>query len=568
MSFSCRFALALAALSSLAAASAAPLPSSYSLADANLVVAVKNQGVLGTCWSFSSSTVFESSLIHAGFLTPEQASNYTSEWDMATHDGVKLFLTAPYAGWGAFPQQAISYYVRGFGSWGVKRQLDPAGGGPVIRANDPLDAYPLGAANQGLNLRPYVPPPNQPLAPFRLMQAVEFIDTQDGGGKAPSKAFRDTIKQAILRYGALDTNMNAANLGGPTNTENLTYDTYAYTGKSLSIDHDVTIIGWNDSVPVYDNTGNLLGTGAWLIQNSWGTDWSKSKKAVSKPDGCFWLGYCDTAAVKYSCAFVTNRRGSISTTVLQNQIFYFMDTQAGSPAGTPTIAATKLTPQSQTKLLAIGLWTVADHSAVNLSVYGAWGATGPMGAPLTSMKNVMIPRRGYSEIPLRAPLDLTTGKSIYVVVDFGSNVDAPVAVDSLSMHLKDVPSFAGLSWVSSDGRHWTDLTSDASSQGIFFLKGILGRQKYRAGGATLSVTRLSASKTSGTSVTLRGVASNNTDEVLWRLGKNGRIHRASGVNAWKIQVNGLQPGSNVITIWPTTAIGVSTTPTRVLVSRT
>ena len=100
---------------------------------------------------------------------------------------------------------------------------------------------------------------------------------------------------------------------------------------------------------------------------------------------------------------MTERRGSISTTVLQNQIFYFMDTQAGSPAGSPTFAATKLTPQSQTKLLALALWTVADHSAVNLSIYGAWGVSGPIGAPrairpVSHPRTVSVRRRGERHV--------------------------------------------------------------------------------------------------------------------------------------------------------------------------
>jgi hypothetical protein len=554
---------------------ARPLPSSYSLADAGFMIPIKDQGVLGTCWTFSSSTVFETSLVRQGLLPVSAASNLTSEWDMAIHDGAFTDLVAPYNGWGGFPYEAIGYYTRGFGRWKLQGRNFLVGGGPVLRTGDPLNAYPLAAANNGLDLSPYVPPANQPLlSGYRLTQALEFVETDSGAarGKAPTRAFRDIVKHAILRYGALDTNMNAAFIYGPPfNTFNFKSDTYAYTGNSLAPDHDVTIIGWNDDVPVYDASGQLLGTGAWLIQNSWGKSFANSKKAVPKPDGCFWLGYCDTVATKYCCAMVPERRRGLSNVVLQNQFFFYANGLSGGfPAGTPTLAATKLVPQTDTKLLRVGLWTVADRCAVDIRIYGGWGTRGPVGAPLTELRDILIPTRGYSEVPLLAPLWLTTGRPIYVVVDFGANLDYPAALDNKSLAVKDILNFDNLSWVSKDGRHWEDLFADAGQKekGIWILKGILGRDRARPTSATLSVTSVRAPLvTSDSSLKLRGVNSYNTERVLWRLGK-GRVRAAKGGTlAWQITVRGLKPGKNVVSIWPTTATGVATSPVKVTIVR-
>jgi hypothetical protein len=545
----------------------AEIPSSYSLADANLLTPVKNQSVLGTCWAFSSTTVFESTLVRAGRLTPEVAGNYLSEWDLATHNGIVLSLNSPYGGWGAGPEPAIAYFTRGFGLWKVKRISEAAGGGPVLTANDPLNVYPLAAQNQGINLRPFLPPAGQPLAPFRLTQAIEFVDTEDGPGKRPSAAFLQTIKQAILTYGALVTNME-----WDDRSYNSHYDTFAYTGGSLNTDHDVTIAGWNDAVPVYDKDGRQIGTGAWLIQNSWGTDWGKSKLAGTKPDGYFWLGYADTAAIKYSCAFVTAPRGTVSSVVLQNQLFYNQsqnnrDEQAGFKVGTKSIAASKLTAQSQTKLLALGVWTLNDRTPLDVSIYGGWGAQGPVGAPLAVRRNVLVPLRGYNEIPLGRPLDLATGQTIYVVVDFGARFHQPIAIDKQTLALRDEPTFSGLSWMSPDGVNWIDLATNGDNRGIFFLKGVLGREKYRADGAVLAVKHSPDTVSANGTASVRGIASSNTRAVFWRLGKDGKVRRATGRTAWKIAVNGLQPGRNVLLIWPTSATGVATTPTRVVITQ-
>ena len=570
MSLRCICAIVVLASSILPAAFARKLPSSYSLANHGYMIPIKNQGALGTCWSFSSTTVFETSLVREGLLSVDQASNITSDWDMAVHAGEKVSFTPPYKNWGAFPQNAIGYLTRGFGRWKLADFKNPVGGGPVLTTNSPQNAFPLAAGNNGLDLAPYAPPANQQLLPFRLVQVLEFVDTVDGNGKPPSAGFRDRLKEAILEHGALDTNMNANNLTGATNTMNTKYDTYAYTGNSLGTDHDVTVIGWNDDVPVLDNTGRFLGKGAWLIQNSWGTDEFKAKDAVPKPRGCFWLGYCDTAALKYCCAYVTERRGGVSDTVLQNQIFNYggaNTTSAGSAPGKPTYAAEKLVAQTDTKLLAIGLWTAADDSAFDIDIYSAWGAGGPAGKRLARMHDVVAPNRGYVETPLPDSIFLAAGQPVYVVVNFGSHVGKPIALDTRALKI-DGADFHNITWTSSDGVHWQDLVGNGKADGVFIMKGIQGGKRVPRNGATLSVTSLSRPLvTAGTSATLRGVASSNTARVLWRLG-SGPMRRAAGsIATWKIIVHGLKAGRNVVSIWPATSTGVATKPVKVTITR-
>ncbi len=544
-------------------------PASYSLAQHNLVTPVKNQGQLGTCWAFSSTTVFESSLVRQKFLSPEAAGNFLSEWDLATHHGVNLSLTYPYNNWGGEPQYAIAYFTRGFGAWNIENVTAPAGGGPVRMINTPLNAYPLKEAAKKKDLTPYLTPGKQPLAPYRLVQAIEFVDPDNRAGHPIGPKFRRKIKQAILRYGALVTNMNANLLTGSGQTINPIYDTYAYTGDSLTTDHDVTIVGWNDAVPVYDKDGTLLGTGAWLIQNSWGTKFANSSQAVSKPAGYFWLGYCDTAAVKYCAAFVAAQRNNVSDTVLQNQIFYW-SAQAGAPKSSPTWAATRLVAPMQTKLAAIGLWTLGERCTVDLRIYQDGGPKGPAGSLLSVMKDVLLPERGYAEIPLSATLPLQTGEPLYIVVKFHAGIDRPVGVDTRSLLRAGLKNASHLSWVSLDGRHWSDLAGkNEKHPGIFFLKGILGNARdARTGSAVAQVTRVRQPlRTKKSFHILRGIASFNTTEVFYRLGSNGPVRSAQGTTAWTARVRGLQPGRNVVHIWPAAATGVSPKPLRVVILR-
>jgi hypothetical protein len=119
--------------------------------------------------------------------------------------------------------------------------------------------------------------------------------------------------------------------------------------------------------------------------------------------------------------------------------------------------------------------------------------------------------------------------------------------------------------MSSDGANWSDLATNGDNRGIFFFKGIQGREKYRINGAVLSVTHSPGTVSAGGTAIVRGIASNNATAVLWRVGKSGKVRRAQGRTAWKIVANGLPRGTNVLYLWPVAARGVATTPTRVAI---
>ncbi len=120
-----------------------------------------------------------------------------------------------------------------------------------------------------------------------------------GGNKATENEAED-IKQAVMSYGAVGASMYHS--GGTTGNNGISTDdyreeTFAYYhsgGETSSVtngpqtNHGVLIVGWDDnfSKSRFKEGHQPTSDGAWLVKNSWGTDYGDS--------GYFWISYEDT----------------------------------------------------------------------------------------------------------------------------------------------------------------------------------------------------------------------------------------------------------------------------------
>jgi C1A family cysteine protease len=92
-----------------------------------------------------------------------------------------------------------------------------------------------------------------------------FADGSQGDGVTPTPA----IKAAIMQYGAVGIAIAADDA-----FSNISPGTVFDSTTSAGIDHDVILVGWDDS------KGR---NGAWKLRNSWGTSWCDG--------GYCWIGY-------------------------------------------------------------------------------------------------------------------------------------------------------------------------------------------------------------------------------------------------------------------------------------
>lgn len=427
----------------------ADFPSSYNLVDHDLVTRVEDQGDVGDCWAFASTTTFESAVLKSGLETNPYSPNVQlSQWHLATRSGITPVLTPTfvegrptYEGWGGNFELSIGYYTRGQGSWNSPAS-DPTipqlGGGAVRLSSSTLNDYPLEAAESGLDLTPYVPPVQQPV-PYGVRNAYLI---NKGDYSAATQVNR--IKTAITNYGAVGTLIYMdQSLVDPTT------HTYIYTGSD-AVDHAVTIVGWDDTKVVSGATSN----GAWLIQNSWGDDWAES--------GYFWISYEDTHAGKTSnMALEVMSMDGYSETVLQNQLFYADEGLQLDDTTTMQLASI-LTSSEAGVLDGIGIVTHEDALTVTISIYVSWDNVNNIPSTLLPDYTVTteIDLAGYHLVNLEEDYAYLAGQEIVVVVTYDGDV---FYYDDNSKVV------AGVSYVF-DGENWVDVAT-LETPGTLFLKG-------------------------------------------------------------------------------------------------
>ncbi|MCR5413470.1 MAG: hypothetical protein K6F50_01920 [Kiritimatiellae bacterium] len=196
------------------------LPACWNSASNGWVTSVKDQKDLGNCWSFATLAAIETQLLKSG----------RGEYDFSEKNLAKLSAMSGYGGNGAYANSAAGYLLR----WS----------GPVAEADDPyVGTYAEWDAT------------DSPALPSELhIQDIVWIPALDG-----TEERRAELKRAILDYGAIATSMYWNDY---YSSSNKTY--YYYTGSDLN--HLITVVGWDDTIPKTCFKKPPASDGAWIIK--------------------------------------------------------------------------------------------------------------------------------------------------------------------------------------------------------------------------------------------------------------------------------------------------------------
>jgi hypothetical protein len=553
--FSSRSRLAVAAAVAVllsAAVHAQGLPTSYDLRSVTVsgstrswISSIQDQGQFGDCWTFASAAAMDSSLLRQGILpaTATPPAPVVSSWALSTANGAPESLIGPDYGhsahdWGGFEFQAMAYVTRGQGTWPIPGTVASStttvslmGGGPLaIAGTSSPYAFPEVFVNGPLpaNIGFLIPATGQP--PAFGTTAVTMLDQGAAGNVAlptPSGTVTigsgsyatylfdqgaldpqvQTVKQAILATGAVTTSMNVVydyffQTGTTAPYTNIYVNQSTATGNS---NHEVTIIGWDDQFVVPAAGGGVTGTGAWIVQNSWGTsDWCNTASGTS--DGTFRVSYNDAVIGRSGVASFTMRAAvSGALPVLQNEVGpiavdYAQYAASTLPTGMAPLAsgtidgaglvasgtvASVLTSSQDCTLTAIGVASQMAGTTVDVNLYSQWLGGGPGGTLLGSIVGAPL-AVGYVELPLSAGVFLSANAQLVVELIYSDTAAIPVVIGPDVINLSTTGSTAvrsGLSYSLATSGTWIDLATmrfknesiagSTADGGILFAKGVV-----------------------------------------------------------------------------------------------
>jgi C1A family cysteine protease len=375
------------------------LPERFDWRDAGVISEVGDQGNCGCCYAFAAASNFESAILIDGGPLYHFSVNNVKECDwwaintgLASCSGGNASMVASF-----LSQQ-----------------------GMALETCDPFNPRNLTCKDDC----PYY---------FTLTGWLQI----SGSEVAPTSALKDYV----YNYGPMFVAMIAANgLGWPT--EFSTYDgsyTLYYDGSG-TLDHAIMIVGWDDTL------SHAGGQGAWIVKNSWGTDWGE--------DGFFYIAYGSAEIGSYASTIYDWQPYDSNGRVFFHDDAGFMGTALGYE-NTTAWAFAKFVPDEPVLLEQVEFWTTDAATDVDVYIYDGYNDHSLLGL-LASETDNTIEEYGYHSIQLSSPVAVSATNDIYVVVKItNDSYEFPIALDNYW------PISPGNCYVSPNGTSWTDVTEVA-----------------------------------------------------------------------------------------------------------
>ena len=392
------------------------------------LTAVRDQGSLGTCWAFSNIAALESELL------PGEKWDF-SEDNLVTRSGFGPFPGSygkarnPYY-YGGWDFMAVAYFAR----WA----------GPVSERSDPYNT----------------PKPPKVDRVLKHVQGAVMYPGRAAG--AAGDLGNDVVKQLVYQNGALSVGMYWNNdflaADPATGTDDAYYCPYGagetYRDETVGENHGVAIVGWDDAYPgasfAAQDGITPQGDGAFLVRNSWGA-------GRFGDAGYFWISYYDRSLARDECTSYSR----VDPVGNYRRIYQYDKlgwTSAWGFKQAECWGANRFKARGDGHIAAVGFYTRV--AGTRYAVYG-----GPSLKRLKLRGSGTSALPGYATVSLTSPLAVTRGGRFVVAIRLVSPGTtaadrSPLAIENPAARwMSGAVAAPGQSFMSADGRRWTDLNA-------------------------------------------------------------------------------------------------------------
>ena len=368
----------------------------YDLRDLGVIAPVELQSS-GGCWAYSGMSTIESRLLFLGEGAYDFSDNNLKYchgfFDSRSTNGNAWMISAYFA-----------------------RQS-----GPLMEAQDP---HPGGTSQPGVNC-----PTGEPSA-FFIRES-----------RYPSGEMANT-KQLIIDVGSYWTLIyyNA-------NYFNAVDATYFY-GGTHEVNHVVNIVGWDD------DKVTAGGVGAWICQNTYGTNWGEN--------GFFYVSYNDTQLLKYNAYYPELKPyDSEARVLLYDELGNYSSLGYNSETA---YSLCKFTASEDLLIQEIGTYAMAYGTSISVEVYLNYDeASRSLSTLLAAIPPQISEEPGLYTFDLNNPFVAPTGSDFYVKIKYITpGNDYPIPIEKYIDTYSDPQIETGVSWISEDGQNgnWYSIGAD------------------------------------------------------------------------------------------------------------
>lgn len=370
------------------------VPKHFDLREEGRAAEIRDQGTESTCWAYASAASMES------FLLPEEKAKISVD-AMVNYDAFSGDLSQ-----GGEYTKALAYLL----SWN----------GPVLNDED-------GTV-------------------FKHLQEVQI----------PTYKNIDKIKEDIFLYGGVQSAIFCTDLSKNIDSKYYNKDkfAYCYDGKQKP-NHDVVIIGWDDSFEASNFPTNPIANGAFICQNSWGNNFGE--------DGVFYVSYFDTNLCTQSVVYTKIEDVTNYDTIYQSDLCGWVGNVG---FGTDeAFCANIFTADEDSWIDAAGFYATGPQTYYEVYMIPDYTGVSDLAKRGVRLASGQLADAGYYTVDFEHHMEVSAGSKFAIGVFLKTEKsEHPIAIEYAADDLtEDCIITDGEGYISEDAVHWESIEQTANA---------------------------------------------------------------------------------------------------------